>query len=101
MMNAENGVKNNILNGITAFGEEQNFLARDVIKMDIPELRQAIVKNVPKIKENMENIYHLIGELPDKACSPVRKEFYKQSLAMRLELILEPEYEKILNISSQ
>lgn len=101
MMNAENGVKNNILNGITAFGAENNFLARDVIKMDIPELRQAIVKNVPKIKENMENIYHLISELPDKACSPVRKEFYKQSLAIRLELILEPEYEKILNISSQ
>ena len=98
MMNAENGVKNNILNGITAFGAEKNFLARDVIKMDIPELRQAIVKNVPKIKENMENIYHLIGELPDKACSPVRKEFYKQSLAIRLELILEPEYEKTLNI---
>ena len=69
--------------------------------MDIPELRQAIVKNVPKIKENMENIYHLIDELPDKACSPVRKEFYKQSPAVRLELILEPEYEKILNISSQ
>ncbi|MDE5952255.1 MAG: hypothetical protein K2H12_11820 [Acetatifactor sp.] len=66
--------------------------------MDIPELRQAIVKNVPKIKEN---IYHLIGELPDKACSPVRKEFYKQSLAIRLELILEPEYKKILNIASQ
>ena len=98
MLNTENGVKNAVLNGITVFGAEQNFLARDVIKMDIPELRQAIVKNVPKIKENMENIYHLIDELPDRACSPVRKEFYKQSLAIRLELILEPEYKKILNI---
>lgn len=51
MMNAENGVKNNILNGITAFGTEQNFLARDVIKMDIPELRQAIVKMFLKSKK--------------------------------------------------
>lgn len=100
MMKSENTMKDSIMNGITAFGKEgKSFLSRDVIKMDIPELRQAIVKNVPKIKENMENICHLIDELPDDVCSPVRKEFYKQSLAIRLELILEPEYEKILNIS--
>ncbi len=41
----------------------------------------------------------LIDELSDKVYSPVRKKFYKQSLAIRLELILEPEYEKISNIS--
>lgn len=97
IMQSENIMKDSAVNGITAFGKEgKPFLARDVIKMDIPELRQAIVKNVPKIKENMENINHLINELPDKACSPVRKEFYKQSLAIRLELILEPECEKIM-----
>lgn len=97
MMKSENIMKDSIVNGITVFGKEgKPFLSKDIIKLDIPELRQAIVKNVPKIKENLENFYHLIDELPDKACSPVRKEFYKQSLAIRLELILEPEYEKII-----
>ena len=99
MAASENIIKSSIINGITSFGKNNvPFLSKEMIKMDIPELHQAIKKNVPKIKENMTNIYHLIDELPDRACSQVRKAFYKQTLAMRLELILEPEYQKITNV---
>lgn len=97
MLDIENGVRDSVMNSVTVFGADDKFLVRDILRMDIPELRQAIKKNVPRISEHMDDIHHLIDDLPDRACSPVRKTFYKVSSDMRLDMLLTPEYARISN----
>ncbi len=95
MLNNEDIMLNSILNGIVAFGKDDiNFLARDFINFDIPELKESLIRNIPKIEQHMNEIKQMISDIPQIACSNARKEFYIKSLEMRKEKILEPAYER-------
>lgn len=89
--------------GITAYSldGENNALFTDIIKLDVPELKSSIKKNVPLVHKNLSNIFDMIDEIPNKAgnyqiLSNVRKEVYKKEIYARFENILLPEYNKII-----
>ncbi len=95
MLQDENSMWGSISNGIVAFGRDDiNFFARDFINFDILELKESLLRNVPKIQEHMEDIKQMILDIPEIACSDIRKEFYIKSLEIRKEKILNPAYIK-------
>lgn len=84
---------------VSIFGtEEDRFKVKDLLNLDIPELRMAIIKSVPLIQEHMQEIYNLIDSVDERACSDIRKNFYKQSLTVRYNEILVPAYEHAVSI---
>ena len=96
-------LRQSALNGITAYSlnGENNALFRDLIKIDNPELKKAIIRNVPLIKNNMQKISDMIDEIPGKyreksLMSEDRKAEYKKEISIRIDEILLPAYEKIL-----
>ncbi|MBQ7431371.1 hypothetical protein [Butyrivibrio sp.] len=56
----------------------------------VADLQTAITRVVPHIKRLTPQIHQMIKDIPDRACSPIRKQFYQTTLDMRLEHILEP-----------
>lgn len=86
---------------MTAYDFDGHMLnSQKLLQMDIPELMDAIARNVPTIKENMNEICNLIDEIPEmyegySICSRERKEFYKTGLRIRYEKILEPALERV------
>ena len=90
-------IKQNVLNGISVFGDDKNFLVKDLLCFAIPELKNSLIKLVPIIKSNLKNISQMIDEIDERACSSIRKDFYKQILEKRIEYLLEPAYEKAIN----
>ena len=94
MLENESVMKESGLSGVSAFGDEHNFLAKDLMAKDIDDLQISLVKLTPLIDAHMQDFYELIDSVDDIACSPVRKDFYKQSLAARLDCILSPAYER-------
>lgn len=98
MLGSESKIKDNVLNGISAFGKDNvNFMIKDLLFFDIPELKKALIKNIPKLKENFPKIEKMIDEIPNEACSEIRKSFYKETLKARIEYLLEPAYKKALD----
>lgn len=89
-------VEGSVLNSISVYGEEKNYLNRDLINFDIKELKESIVKNVPLIQQHSNEIFQMIDAIDERACSQIRKEFYKVSLSLKMELILQPVYSKIV-----
>lgn len=95
MLQDEKNMLGSISNGIVAFGRSDvNFLSRDFILFDNPDLKQAILRNYPKIEQTLIQINHLIQDIPLEACSQIRKDFYIKSLELRKEKILKPAFEK-------
>lgn len=98
MLDRENGIKDNIMNGVTAFGKDGvRYSSRQFIEMENFNLWNALKKNVPLIKEKLNDITDIINGVPREACSDVRKEFYIKGLECRLTYLLEPAYEKALD----
>lgn len=90
-------VKSSSLNGISIFGKDDvNYTCRQLLDLDNQDLKSAVVRNYKKIRDAMPQILDLIDNLPDIACSTIRKEFYKESLTTRLEFLLYPTYSKCL-----
>lgn len=90
--------------GITAYsknGEEKNATFKDILKLDVWELKDAIKKNVPLIQKKLPEINAMIDEIPEEfeglsVISKARKEVYKQELSLRMENLLVPEYKDII-----
>ena len=71
-------------------------------------LQKAILKLVPLFEERMQKIYDFIDSLPEyyrlednttiEVCTKNRKEIYKKILQIRLDIILKPMYEKVLEL---
>ena len=88
-----NGMNDSTGSCITAFGEDgSHYSIRKMIGLRIPELHEAIIRNVPKIESHLAEIMKLIDNVPDEACSTIRKEFYKRSLKCRFDTVLKPAY---------
>ena len=102
-LNVPELLRQSVHDGITAYSldGEKNARFRDIIVLDIPELKKAIKKVVPLIKEHLPEIYKMIDEIPEtfeehNILSKERKLVYKEELTLRLEMLLIPQYEKII-----
>lgn len=103
MMNDKVEFKNNSLNIITAYGDKKHhynfkyFLSQD----HLLGLDESIKKLVPIITRRFSQIEKFINDIPESyngitVCSPIRKRFYIEGMKIRIEELLVPSYEKIL-----
>ncbi|MCM1497508.1 MAG: CtkA family protein [Clostridium sp.] len=74
--------------------------AKKLLKLDNQDLKQAIVRNTPKIQECMPEIKKFIQEIPETyqdktVCSSIRKQYYGKGMEIRLNELLLPAYEAI------
>lgn len=110
----EEKLTENATNVLTAYGyDEHHYNAIKFFEKvrNEPIFQQAILKMVPEIQNNIERIKELINSIPERyvcedgkeliVCSSNRKEFYKKSLEARLEKILVPEYNKIMQLQQE
>lgn len=100
MLNNEKVKKENYINGISIYGKCKinegksiNYYNKNLLKFDNEYLKNSLCKIVPIIEKNKYEINYLIDSIDEKACSKIRKQFYKESLECRLENILIPAYE--------
>lgn len=86
----------------TAFYYNEHILsAKKFLKLDMEDLRDAIIRMVPVIEQEMPNIQKFIQEIPSSKdgydiCSDVRKQSYILGMEFRLNSLLIPAYRKIL-----
>lgn len=71
--------------------------AKKMLKLQIPELEQAIIRNVPNIQNNMEQIKSFVNEIPETyhgktVCSKIRKQYYIAGMETRLTHLLQTSY---------
>lgn len=106
LLQNEDLFERSVLNGATTFSREgKRISAHQMLNLDIPELRMAIQKNVPKIQSNLEAIKGLIEAVPYdyttptgkvlSVCTDIRKEFYIRSIQMRFDKMLWSIYRKL------
>lgn len=74
---------------------------KKLLKLDIPDLQEAIIRVVPKIERKISDIETFIQNIPAvqgeyTICSSVRKQSYILGLEARLNCLLLPAYEKAL-----
>ena len=74
--------------------------AKKLVSLDIPELKDAILKVVPLIEEKINEITEFIFQIPSEykgipVISESRKAYYAKSVEYRVEEILKPIYKKI------
>ncbi len=87
--------KSSIAGSISVFGKNgKNYLVKELIGLELPGFHEAALRNVPIIEKKLNDMKYMIEQIPDIACSKIRKEFYKASLDIRLEIFLEKELEK-------
>lgn len=72
-----------------------------ILKQDIPELNNAILRIVPKIKDKLPEMNKMISEIPERGfehsiLSSIRNEEYQKELEVRYEEVLLPAYNKLL-----
>ncbi len=88
------------LNTVTGFAYGEKILtAKKALELDFPELRDAVLRVVPKIRENMGEIKAFLGKIPEQfdnlaVCSRERAIFYEACMDCRMEHLLEPCYAK-------
>lgn len=80
--------------------KEHMLSAKKLLQLDVPELKESIIRVVPKMQSGLQDMINLIMEIPQSyrgllVCSKVRKEFYIRSLQVRLEKLLMPVYQSL------
>lgn len=71
----------------------------DLINQDIPDLKKALQRVIPNLREKIEEICNFIQDIPLEyqglsVISSARKEFYVKGLKYRFNEVLIPVYEK-------
>lgn len=98
---SEKEKENLFMEGRTAYSFDSKTLsAKKMLLLDNDDIKQAIKRVYPKIKEKLPEIVQMIKDIPERygdyeICSKLRKDFYIESLQVRAELLLEPAYEKV------
>lgn len=94
-------LRNGALHGKTAYSldGERNALFSELLDANIPELNEALLRVVPKIREKEGDCIALIDGIPEMAygyqiISPERKEEYQTELQIRLDELLLPALER-------
>lgn len=91
MLRSNDKMIENALNCISAFGKNgKNYFIKDLLTFEDVQLSVIMLHN--RIQECLPRIYRFIDGLPDCACSEVRKEFYKKSVELRFNLIIDKAY---------
>lgn len=104
LLNNPEALENMLTGTRTIYSYNDKILsAKKMLNFDSPELRNALIKMTPLIEEKMEAIRNMIDEIPETyqgktVCSKERKNIYFLSMEKRLEKIIEPAYEKALEI---
>jgi hypothetical protein len=87
---------------LTGYSLDGNRLSVDeLLQIDRPGLKNAILRNVPRMESNIEAISDFIRQIPEETemhlpvCSAAQKENYIDGLCDRLDCILLPAYKKI------
>jgi hypothetical protein len=80
---------------------EHNATFKEILSLDIPELKQAVKRTVPLIKANVNEIGNMITEIPERAgdfniISKERKSEYFKEIDFKFLNLLLPHYEKII-----
>lgn len=98
LLENENVLSGSIVNGITSFCrmDTKPIAAKEILQYDNNDLKEAIIQNVPLIRDKADAIRDIINSIPDYACSQVRKQFYNETLSMRYEKLLVPAYERCI-----
>lgn len=93
---------------ITAYSidGERNAMFREIIELDIPELKESVRRIIPVVKEHIPEINSMIDEIPESVgnfsvISADRKSVYKKEFLVRLENILEPSFERITRVEKK
>ena len=102
---------NNATNVLTAYGEEGHlYSAKRYFQtaIDIPEFQEAVKKVVPLIKSKLSEIEKMLDEIPEKhpatsgkeieVMSDERKYLYKKQMEIRIEKLLQPLLEQVLDL---
>lgn len=89
------------INIITGYGKDDKQLtARKFLELEYPELKIAVMKNVPLIEERFAEITDFINGIPETfqgydIISPQRKKLYIKSMEIRLWHLLTPRLQQI------
>lgn len=97
----EQALSSGVLNTTTSYSidGERALYFRDLLKLDIPELKEAVLRTVPNIEQHISECKEFIREIPGKygkydIISNARKEVYCKELDLRLEKLLIPTLEQ-------
>lgn len=87
----------NISSGYLLNGKLMHY--EDLINQDIPDLKKALQRVIPNLREKIEEICNFIQDIPLEyqglsVISSARKEFYVKGLKYRFNEVLIPAYEK-------
>ena len=97
MLDNEQVLLGSIMGSNTTFSDAEGniILAREMLQKDFTGLSEAVIKIVPKIHEKMDSIIDIIRNIPDEACSKIRKDFYCESIKIRYQKLLFPALERV------
>lgn len=107
MLVDQNKLINNALNSITAYSIDGKRLnMKKMLELDIPELKDAILKVTPIVKAKLSDIREMIEQIPVEykelpICSLDRKTFYIEGFEIRFNQLLFPAYNKIMGKNKQ
>lgn len=103
-LNNLEALEKGIYDSVTAYSldGESNAKFVDILKLESDDLKKAIKRVVPLIKNKMADINNMINSIPDTAgdfsiISKERKQLYQKEMEFRLEKLLLPEYSKIIS----
>ena len=107
-LNNQKLLEEGALNGVTAFSLDgvHNAQFRKLLLADIPELNEAVKRVVPVIVSKINECQSLIANIPERCggyevISPVRKQVYMEELQIRVDKLLEPTLQHILQEEHQ
>ena len=92
---------------MTAYDYEGHMLnSARLLEMKYPGLQNAVLRNIPVIKDHLEEIMFLIDEIQESfenlsVCSKARKDFYKAGIKIRFEKLLMPAYIHACDVNKQ
>ena len=96
LLNDPQKLESSALNCVTAYDDDNDtqIKIKDILKIDIPDLRNEIKEIYKLVKEKMNEIETFIYEIPNsfnglEIMSDIRKEYYIKTFKMRFEQILE------------
>lgn len=98
---------NRLIGNRTAYEYNDKLLsAKKLLKTNIPELENAVIRNVPKIIKNLDRMEAFINNIPETyhgmvICSDIRKQYYIKGIKIRTTYLLQPIYDDLINKRKQ
>ena len=97
----ENAMKQKAMSVRTAYAmNDKPLFAMQLLSLNYPDLKNAILKITPVVKQHMPDILDMMNEIPEEykeyqIINPVQKDYYKRMIEANYEYLIEPVYEKL------